>query len=352
MRYLVTGAAGFLGTAVARRALAEGDEVVALVRDGARAAALEEAGATVRIATIGDPNAVAEAAKGCEVVVHCAAVTSHRAARRALRWTNVAGTENVINAARHAGCARVVHVSCADVTLSNEDRVNWNERRELSHRPIDEHARSKLLGEEIALSQNGQGIEVTALRPAILWGPGDRTHLPGLVREALPSGLRLVGAGKNLVSTTYVDNFVDAVLAAAEVEKAAGNAYYITDGAFLEAHELFGQLSEAIGLPRPRRGPPLGIAYAVAWARMRLGAGGWWPTDVVQRGRSTYFDHQSACADLDWEPRVTVDEGMRRLAEWAKEVGGPEAIAAMYRAPATASSVDAEVAAAGGERGG
>lgn len=349
MRYLITGAAGFVGTAVARRVLAEGDEAVALVRHPERAAHLAAAGAEVREGTVGDPNGVAEAARGCRVVVHCAAVGSHRASPRALRWTNVAGTENVVNAARHAGCERVVHLSCADVTLCNEDRVHWNERREGAGRPPDEHARTKRLAEELALAESGRGIEVAAIRPALLWGPDDRTHLPALVREALPGGLRLVGTGDNLLSTTYIDNLVDAILAAAEVEAAAGRVYYVTDGAFLDAREFFGQLSEAVGLPPPRSGPGYSVAYAMAWTRMRFGGEGWWPTDVIRRGRSTQFDQQNAMTDLDWEPRVTVEEGMSRLAEWAREVGGPRAIAGFYRPPAGADSVDAEVAAAGGD---
>lgn len=347
VRYLITGATGFLGTAVTRRVLAEGDEAVAFVRDRERAAHLVEAGAAVEVGTVGDPNVVAAAARGCDVVVHCAAVVSHRASPRALAWINVAGTENVVRAARHARCARVVVVSCADVSLSNEDRVHWNEKRGLMHPPLDEHARTKLLAEELALAENGRGVEVTALRPAWLWGPGDRTHLPLLVREGMAGGLRLIGSGENLVSTTYVDNFVDALLSAAEVETAAGRAYYVTDGELVEAREFLGQLSEAVGLPAPRRGPPYGVAYAMAWTRRRLGSEGWWPTDVIQRGRSTCFDHQSAVADLDWAPRVSIEQGMQRLADWARTAGGPGAIAAMYRPPATASSVDAEVAAAG-----
>ena len=351
MRYLVTGAAGFVGRAIVRRILAEGDEAHALVRDRGAAEDLAEAGATVHEGTVGDPNGVAEAARGAHVLVHCAAVSSHRAARRALRWTNVAGTENVVNAAKHAGCERLVHVSCADVTLCNEDRVHWNEDRELSHPPLDEHARTKLLAEELAMSANGSELEVVSLRPALLWGPGDRTHLPALVREAQASGgaIRLVGSGENLLATTYIDNFVEAVMSACEVTKAAGRIYYVVDGDFLDAREFFDQLSRAVGVAQPKSGPPYPLAYALALARQRMGSAGWWPTDVIHRGKSTQFDAQRAMNDLDWEPHTSVAEGMKALAAWAISVGGPDAIASMYRPPATSGSVDADVAAAGGD---
>ena len=348
MRYLITGAAGFLGAAVTRRVLAEGDEAVGLVRDAGAARDLEAAGARIVTGTVGDPNDVAAAAHGCTVLVHCAAVPSHRASRRALRWTNVAGTENVLKAARKAGCERVVHVSCADVTLSNQDRVHWNEKRELDHRPLDEHAITKQVAEDLVLSENGRGIEATALRPALLWGPGDRTHLPALAREGLAGGIRLVGSGESFIATTYVESFVDAVLAAAEVTAAPGHAYLVADGELAEAREFFEQLSGAVGLPPPRTGPTYGLAYAMAWARERMRNAGPWPTDVIHRGRSTHFDCQNAMTDLDWSPRP-MTEGMERLAEWAKEVGGPAAVAAMYRPPAGAASVDSEVATAGGD---
>jgi len=349
MRFLVTGASGFAGGAVADRVLAEGDDLAVFARDAERVSDLAEAGAEVHVGTVGDPNAVARAARGCDVVVHAAAVRSHRSARRALDWINVAGTENVIRAARHAGCERVVHVSCADVTLGNEDRVNWDEKRYLSKPPLDAHARSKLLAEELALAANGPGVEVTAVRPALLWGPGDHSALPELVREGRSAGLRLFGPGANLLSTTYIDNLVDAILAAAEVEAAAGRSYYVTDGEFMDAREFFEQLSRAVGLPPPRSGPPFWLAYAAAWVRARTGGAGPHPTDVVHRGRGSYFDHQSAVAELEWEPLYSVAEGMAQLAAWVGEVGGLDGVEALYRPPADASSVDAEVEAAGGD---
>jgi len=349
MRFLVTGATGFVGRAVTRRILADGDEAHVLVRSADGASDLAEAGATVHVGSIGDPNQVADAARGCEVVVHAAAVASFRSAVRALDWTNVAGTENVISAARHVACTRVVYVSCADVTLCNEDRVHWNEDRALSIRPVDAHARSKLLSEELALAANGTGLEVTALRPAWIWGPGDTSTLPLLCKEAGGGGLRLVGSGANLMSTTYIDNFVDAVIAAAEVEAAPGHAYYVTDSEFSDSREFFEALSRAAGLPPPRAGMPFGLAHTVASVREWFGTDGWWPTDVLRRGRSTMFDAQNAIRDLSWEPRVTMEEGMKALSAWTEQVGGATAVAAMARAPVGAAAVDAQVAAAGGD---
>ncbi|MFW5921523.1 MAG: NAD-dependent epimerase/dehydratase family protein, partial [Polyangiales bacterium] len=310
---------------------------------------LADRGATRHRGTIGDPNAILEAARGCEVMVHAAAVADHRSAPRALYWVNVAGTENAALAARHAGCSRFVFVSCGDVTLCNADRVHWNEDRTLMGRPLDHHARSKLLAEETAVAAQQQGLETVALRPGVLWGPGDTTNLPRWCREGLAGGIRLLGRGDNLVCTTYIDNLVAAIDSAAEVELEGEQIFHVTDGEFQESREFFRGISEELGFPPPRASASYGLTYGLAWMRWRLGSGGAWPTDVIRRGRSTYLDHQKASRVLEYEPPVSVVEGMKALAAWVQERGGPKAVAEMGRAPATADSVDEQVAAAGGD---
>jgi nucleoside-diphosphate-sugar epimerase len=328
---LVTGATGFVGAAIAKRLLVEGDTVHALVRDASRAESLAAAGARLFTGSIGDPNQIASAARECKLVVHAAAVASHRATRDALRWTNVAGTENVLNAARHVGVARVVHLSCADVTLSGEERHGWNEDRTPQGALLDEHARSKRLAEDLALS--AAGVEVCALRPPLIWGVGDTTTLPAFCAEALAhDGAALYGDGRNVLATVHLDNLVDAVLAALSGGDVAGRAYYVADSEFLDAGEVYGMLSKACGLPPPRTsGLPLAAHLAVAWARERMGSGGAWRTDVVRRAGSSQFDVSRASRDLGWKARTSVEDGMKSLAAWVTAEGGAAAIAARKR---------------------
>lgn len=348
MRFLVTGATGFVGGAIVRRLRAEGDDVRALVRTGTDAAAVEALGADVRRGEVGDPNEVAEAARGCEVVVHAAAVASHRAAPRALDWVNVAGTENVLNAARHVGVTRVVTISCADVSLRDEDRVHLGEETYSTRAPFDAHARSKQLAESVALAACDGGLEVVALRPAWLWGPGDRTNLPWIVRWAGARGLALPGGGDNLFATTHVDLLAEAALNASEVEAAPGRAYHVSDNAFVTAREFFRGLSDAIGLPPPRSGLPYPLALARSLVARAAGSDAPWPTDVVRLGRSSQLDIQRSVDDLHLDPPGTLDAGLREVAAWAAEIGGPEAIARLGRRPPDARAVDVQVAAAGG----
>jgi len=353
MRFLVTGATGFVGGAVTRRLLADGESVSVLVRGtGPEADELARQGATVHRGGVGDPNEVAEAAAGAEVIIHAAAIATHRAAPRALDWVNVAGTENVVNAARHVGCARVVHLSCSDVSLADADRVHLGEEAYSTVRPFDAHARSKRLAEEVALSASGHGIEVTAIRPAWIWGPGDTTNLPWICRWGARAGLPLPGGGDNLFASTYIGHLVDAILEAAEVTAAVGRTYHVTDNVFVTAREFFGDLSRAVGLPPPRTGWPYPLARTLAEAtRARRGLGPW-PTDVVRLGRSTQLDVQRSVDDLHLPAQVDQAAGWVALGEWTRAVGGPPAIASLGRRPPDAASVDLQVAAAGGSASG
>lgn len=346
-KVLVLGASGFIGGAVARRLIARGDEVRVLVRDDAQGEVWRARGAHVSLGTLGDPQSIARAADGVDAVVHAAGIVSPRAAPRALRWTHVAGAENVVNACVHARVRRLVMMSCADVTLVNADRVHWDERRPLSQTPFGERARTLALAEEIALAAAGPELDVVALRPAWVWGPGDTSRLPLLCREALAHGGIAVVGGEPFVAAIYIENLVDAVLGALTAEDVTARAFYLADPEVLHARELFRLLSEAVGLPPPRTGPPLWLA----WPIVSLGGsvGGLCADEVLQRGRSTLFDVNAAIGKLGLESKVGVEAGMRALAAWAKEQGGPSALAARAKEPPDARSVDEQVTLAGGD---
>jgi 2-alkyl-3-oxoalkanoate reductase len=343
VRVLVVGATGFVGEALSKRLLTQGATVQIMVRNPDAGRPLAEAGARVVTGSIGDPNQIAEAADNCEVLFHCAGESSHHASERVLQWINAAGTENVIQAARYVGVKRVVYLSCADVSLLNCHRVHWREDRALLTTPLDACSRSKLLAEELALLASSRVTEVTALRPAWVWGPGERRLLPELCLEAQKGPITLFGNGRNLIATVYIDNLIDALIAAAQSPNVAQNVYYISDGEFLESREFFGMLCKSLELSKPREGS-FAFAYAVAWFRELLRAQGPWRADVILRGRTSLFDTLRATHDLGYQPRVAVSEGMETVARWVKEMGGPAAIARTWRPPADDQSVAEQIA--------
>ncbi|MBZ0118699.1 MAG: NAD-dependent epimerase/dehydratase family protein [Sandaracinaceae bacterium] len=347
MKILVLGATGFIGRAAVRHLADAGEDVRGLARSEGGRRELEAMGVEARGGSLGDPQSIADAARGVDVVVNAAGIASPRAAPRALRWTHVAGTENVLNAATHAGVRRVVHVSCADATLANVDRVHWDEKKNLAHPPFGERARTLLLAEEIAQAAGSPELERVVLRGTWVWGPGDTSRLPGLCREALAhGGLHLCGDGRSLIATTYVDHLAEAVVAAVRNETAAGGLFYVADPEFLEAREFFRMLSDACGLPPPRTGPRW---WALSSARLGRGPAGLCADEVLQRARSTLFDINEAIGKLGARPEIGVEDGMKSLAAWVEARGGAKAIAALYRPPVQAGDVDAQVAAAGGD---
>ena len=337
--YLVTGATGFVGAALTAQLLRAGHSVRVLKRPGTDALAVDRA-CDVRVASLGDPEALAEAASGVDVLFHCAAENSPRAPSKAFAWINVAATENVLSAARHAGVGRVIHLSCTDAALANRDRMSWKETQQLGEQPLDALCRSKLLAEELALHANGNGLQVCVVRPAWVWGPGDRRTLPALCRENARGGVRLCGSGNNLVPTVHIDNLISALLLASKSERAPGHAYHVLDGDVLSAREFFGQLCQSLGLSPPVRGV-YAVAYARAWLNEALGRPGMARAEVARRGRSALFDGVAAVTDLGYEPKLSVERGMSELAAWCARQGGAEAIARMQRTPTTEADVNA-----------
>ncbi len=349
---LVTGATGLVGSTVARRLLEGGHEVHALVRDPD---ACDLEGARVFAGDLSSPRAIAEAAQGCDRAVHAAGEASPRSSRRALGWTNVAGTENVIRGVEHAGVERLVYISCTDVTLHAGPRTGWNEDRILSTPPADAHGATKLEAEEMVVGSGGRGskggrFETIALRPGLVWGPGPGQTIPRLCAEGLATdGLRLYGAGRNLVAVTQAANLAHAVVCALQAEGAAGNVYYVVDEELTLAGEFYRELSAALGLPAPRKSL-LGLRGELAKAglRQRFGRPGPWPSDVLRRGQSASFDPSRAINHLDYRAPVTQQEGFGILADWVQDQGGPAELARRARPPADDAAVEAQIRAASG----
>lgn len=340
MKALVLGATGHVGGAIARRLVDREDDVTLLVRDASR---VSIEGQTKRhVGSVLDPNAIAKAAAGADAIF-CAVGAPPGAAARVYPWLYVAGVENVIAAARHVGVRHVVLITSADVTLAPQDRVHWNEKRDISDLPFGDRAQSIRLGEEIALAVSDEKVSVSAIRPGWVWGPGDRTMLPELVREAKEGGITMWGEGKNLVATTYIDLVVDAAIAAAKSPSSSGQAYYVADAEFLELREWLASFNRALGLPPARSGTPFSIAWAMATMRGDVVT----REKMLRRSKATLFDAQKAQVELGIEPKVTVEQGMKHLAAWVKEQGGVDAVAKWTRALPDAAAIEAEAKAAG-----
>jgi nucleoside-diphosphate-sugar epimerase len=320
-----------LGRYVVEQLAARGDGVRALVRR--ESAELAAIGVETVLGDVRDRAAVVRACRAIDTVFHVAAVAGIWGPWPHYYETNVVGTENVIAACREAGVKRLVFTSSPSVTFAGRDQCGVNESAPYPRRWLAYYPQTKAMAERLVLESKGSGGLLTcALRPHLIWGPRDQHLIPRLLKRAARGQLRQVGDGRNLVDAVFVENAAAAHLLAADAlipgSPVCGRAYFVTNGEPVNCWEWINEILAAAGLPRVTRRVPLAAAYAAG----ALLEGVWTVlgrTDeprmtrflAAQLGTSHYFDIGAARRDLDYQPQVTMAEGMKRLAVWLRERG-------------------------------
>lgn len=330
MQVFLTGGTGLLGTHVARRLAERGHGIVALVRSTSRTSGLKRLGATLVTGDLRDSvETLARAATGCEATIHAAALVYRRGAGPLeYQAINVGGTERLLRAAGAAGAGRTVLVSSIAVYGSGPPGERYEESRWLAHPPparVD-YARSKRAAEEAAWRLHAEGlIRLTAVRPGVLYGEGDRWFTPALARIMRWPVVPLPGHGRHTVPVVYAGNAADGVLTALEREGAVGQAYNLSEDAPLTVRALLQNFAR--GLERRLRLVPVpaGVVRAAAVAgdtllRMMPALRG---TDLRRAARRILADNaypsEKARRELGWAARVPPAEALRRTAGWWRE---------------------------------
>ncbi len=328
MKALVTGGGGFLGKAIVKSLIRRGDDVVSFSRSDYPE--LREIGASTVRGDIVDARAVASAAEGCDTVFHVAAKPGIWGDYKEYYSVNVVGTENVIDACRRNRIPRLVYTSSPSIVFSGEDMEGVNESVPYPATYQAAYPETKAKAEQMVLQANGKELATVALRPHLIWGPGDPNFLPRLVARRKAGRLFRVGKKLHLVDCIYIDNAVEAHLLAANRLSAyspiAGKTYFISQGEPINIVELMNGILGAAGLPPIDRTVPAGIVYAVGWIFEKT-------YSVLQRtheppmtrflakqlSTSHWFDISAAKRDLGYRPAVSMEEGFRRLRESLKE---------------------------------
>ena len=233
------------------------------------------------------------------------------------------GTRTVLDAARANGVSRFVFISSPSVAHSGSALAGAGADPADPRRAKGHYSRSKARAELDVLAADAPGFATIAIRPHLIWGPGD-TQLVGRIVDRARSGrLALVGGGRALIDTTYIDNAVDAVVAALDhAEAGHGQAFVVSNGEPRTVAELVERICAAYGVEAPTRSVP----RSVAWSGGAVAEGLWWlgrRTDdppmtrflAGQLATAHWFDQRRVREVLEWSPRVSLDEGFARLAD-------------------------------------
>jgi len=332
MHALVTGAGGFLGQHIADQLVQRGDWVRALVRRPSPT--LARLGVETVQGDVRDREAVQRACGGVDVVFHAAGIAGIWGPWEHYFGINTVGTRNIIAGCRRAGVPRLVYTSSPSVTFDGGDQEGVDESQPYPHRWLCHYSHTKALAEQEVLAANdGGGLRTCALRPHLIWGPGDPHLVSRLVDWARRGRLVRVGAGRNQIDITYVANAAEAHLRAADHlqpgSPACGRAYYLSQGEPVNCWQWIDAIINLAGLPPVRRR----ISFRTAWVTGALLETMYWLCRrrdeprmtrflAAQMAKSHYFDIRRARADFGYRPSESTDSGMQKLAAWLRGGSG------------------------------
>jgi nucleoside-diphosphate-sugar epimerase len=329
MKALVTGGGGLIGRPLVRMLLEAGHDVRVLARN--HYPALEAQGATGIAGDICDPDTVRTAMEGVDTVFHLAARLGTWGDLGAFMAVNRDATAGLIAEARRNGVSRFVHASTPSVVGYAHDLENGRNDLPYAERYLSPYAESKAAGEALVLAANGPDIATVALRPHVVFGPGDKLTVQKLIDGSRAGKLRIIGGGHNRVDVTYSENaawaFMDAANALQDCRSTcAGKAYFVGNGEPVAIWPFMNSILTESGLPPIRGRIPfptaygLGVFLELCWRQLRLEG-----EPPVTRfmacalARSHWYDPEPAATDLGYVPRIPLEQARQAVVAWIRE---------------------------------
>ena len=319
----VTGASGFIGGRIAERLLADGRKVRVLSRRPLPE--LEAKGAEVILGDLHDIHALERGCLAADTVFHVAGRVGVWGPRQDFYRVNVEGTRNLLDACRRAHVPRMVYTSSPSVVYNGGDLRNVDESAPLCIHAPCAYPTSKAAAEQAVLEAHTKDFCTVALRPHLVWGPGDRNIVPRVLALAKSGKLKIIGRGENKVDLTHITNVVDAHLLAEGAlvqpnSPAGGRAYFITNGEPVPLWPWINGLLRDLGQPPVTKKIPLGLTFALgglleAFWRINGRDGEPPMTRFVAKEMATdhYFNISAARRDLGFHPLMTMAEGTADL---------------------------------------
>ncbi len=324
MKAVVTGGGGFLGGAVVRLLRQRGDAVRSFTRTAYPW--LDELGVEQVLGDLADPAAVERAVTGCDVAFHVAAKAGVWGRYSDYFDTNVTGTQNVIAACKKHGVRRLVYTSTPSVVHAGADVEGAAETLPYAKHFESHYSETKARAEKAVLAANGRELATVALRPHLIFGPGDPHLIPRIVAAAKDGKLKRVGVKPVKVDVTYIDNAAQAHLDAADRldigTPPAGRAYFISNDEPVELWPFVDRVLAEAGVPPVTQTVSAWkaklagrVLESVYWLFRLPGEPPMTRFVASQLSTSHWFDISAAKWDLGYAPTVSVELGIKRLGE-------------------------------------
>ena len=322
MKALVTGGGGFLGSSIVRLLLDKGLTVRSLQRSDSPD--LKKLGVEVIRGDISVRDTVINAAEGCDLIFHVAAKAGVWGDYDDYYQCNVTGTKNIIDACKAHNIQKLIYTSSPSIVFAGEDEENINESTPYADHFLTAYQKTKALAEQMVIEANNDTLATVALRPHLIWGPGDPHLAPRIIERAKAGRLRLVGKQNNLVDSTYIDNAAQAHILAAEAlainAVCSGKAYFISNDEPLPMKELINKILAAANLPAITKTIPTQLAYIIGvlmelvYKILKLKDEPIMTRFVAkQLSCAHWYDLTAAKIYIGYQPKITINEGMERL---------------------------------------
>lgn len=327
MRFLVTGATGFVGGHVVEACRERDQPVGAVVRPTSNTTELEKLGVTLYRGELNDAALLRSAVTEADVVVHCAGKVGDWGPLEEYRKVNVECLRVLLDACKGQALSRFILISSLGVYAARH-HFGTDETEPLPRKHRDGYSQSKVEAEQLAQHYYRDfGIPVVVLRPGFIYGPRDPVVFPRLIENLRRRTVRYPGSrGASALNTIYIGNLIQAIFLAVDNECAVGQVYNLTDGESVSKRRFIGKIADAMGLPHPHLMPPYWLAFLITWctdkaARLRGATRA--PeinfTRLKFLGLNLDFNIDKARTELGYRPRWSFDDAMVETLDWYKK---------------------------------
>ncbi|MCK5785230.1 MAG: SDR family NAD(P)-dependent oxidoreductase [Candidatus Sabulitectum sp.] len=318
---LITGANGFIGSHLVDKFLKEGHSIYGLVRRTSDLSLICDMDVSLRYGDITDYSSVEKSLQGMDIVVHNAGLASDWGSLEAFRKVNLEGTKNVVKAAANNGVKRVVHLSSTAIHGFNHDHPASEDDPK---NPVFNYGVSKLEAENwIFAFGKEHSIEVTAVRPGNVFGPGDHTFIEKYIEAMISGRITYVNNGNSLTCPTYVGNLVNGIYLASFHKDAPGETFIITDGLSITWRQFTEAIADELHIPHPGLSIPLWLSLplaSIAEGLYKLFRVKHAPLITKYRmynaGTDYHFSIQKARDVLGFEPETSLKKAIEQTVLW------------------------------------